>query len=81
MPEWEAVFLDEPRLYEPADIIFRGQKCQTSYISSIEKIDTAGPVKYRVRTMSGGVYLGSLENAGTSTDESDYDSWDQGVYS
>ncbi|MEN6370711.1 MAG: hypothetical protein ABFD64_01730 [Armatimonadota bacterium] len=81
MPEWEAVFLGEPKLYESADIIFRGQKCQTSHISSVEKIDTAGPVRYRVRTMSGGVYVGSLETARPSTDEPDCDSWDQGVYS
>lgn len=81
MQEWEAVFLDEPRLYEPAEIVFRGQKCQTSHISHIEKIDGGDPVRYRVRTMSGGVYVGSLENEVTSSGEPDYDPCDQGVYS
>lgn len=60
MSEWEAIFLDVPKLYEPVEVIFRGQKCQTSHVSRIEIIEDNDTVNYRVRTMSGGVYVGPV---------------------
>jgi len=62
MQEWEAIFLDTPRLFEPAEIIFRGQKCQTSHISHIELLEDDVQPKYRVKTISGGLYVGPVED-------------------
>lgn len=60
MQEWDAVFLEIPRLYESADIIFRGKKCQTSHISSVETVEGTEPMNYRVKTMTGSVYIGPV---------------------
>ena len=65
MQEWEAIFLDTPRLYECVDVLFRGKKCQTSHIASVEKLEGTEPLQYRVRTMSGGLYVGPV---GTEAD-------------
>jgi hypothetical protein len=79
--EWEAIFLETPRLYESVNVLFRGQKCQTSHIANIQIVDGTYPVQYRVKTMSGGVYVGPVSSdvgpsahildAGFDTDEMD----------
>lgn len=60
MQVWETVFLNTPRLFETVDVYFRGRKCQTSHISTVETIEGTDPVQYRVKTMSGGVYIGPI---------------------
>jgi hypothetical protein len=79
--EWEAVFLETPRLYESVNVLFRGQKCQTSHIANIQTVEGTDPVQYRVKTMSGGVYIGPVSgdvglsahimDAGFNADEMD----------
>lgn len=82
MPEWEAVFLDTPRLFEPAEIIFRGQKCQTSHISHIEILEEDEQTKYRVKTMSGGLYVGPVgDEALLSITDTDKEAGDKELYS
>jgi hypothetical protein len=60
MQEWEAVFLDTPRLYETVPVFLLGKRYETSHIMSVETLDGTDPISYRVKTMSGGIYVGPI---------------------
>ena len=60
MQEWEVIFLDVPRLYESVEVFFDGKRYPTSHITTIETVAGTDPPHYRVRTISGGQYVGPV---------------------
>lgn len=72
MQEWETVFLETPRLFETVPVFLMGKRYETSHISSIEVIESVEPMSYRVKTMSGGIYIGPVGAEPTPTESTDY---------